>query len=153
MANMFGQSPIHPLQKHMQAVLAAIQLLPSVFVEAQAGQFDEVERIHAQIVDQEHLADNMKRELRLHLTRTLFIPISRQDILEILCMQDQVANKARDISELIVSRKMSFPDALQEGLEDLLSKSIEAVAQTNKAVLEAWRSCGNGLQRWRSGSC
>jgi len=136
MANMFGQSPIHPLQKHMKEVLAAIQLLKPVFIEAQAGNFDKVDVLHQQVVDQEHLADSMKREIRLHLTRTLFMPVSRQDILEILRMQDRIANKSRDISELILSRKMSFPSSMQQGLQELLCKSIEAAEQTNQAIVE-----------------
>src|SRR3990167_6425583 len=102
--NMFGPSPIKPIEQHMhKAYLCAKQLFP--FFEAILKQdWDAAEIIRQKIMGMEKEADRIKRDLRLHLPVGLFLPVSRTDLLELLTTQDRIANKTEDIAGLIISR-------------------------------------------------
>ena len=64
------------------------------------------------------------------------MPVSRRDLLEVLTMQDKIANKAKDIAGLIIGRKMTFPDTVNEKLIDFVKRCIDASKQAQKAINE-----------------
>lgn len=106
MSGLFGSSPIKPLQQHMASVQECVaQLLPYINAVL-AGDWDAAASEQAKISQMEREADKLKRELRLNLPNSLFMPVSRRDLLEVLTMQDKIANKARSIAGLILGRKM-----------------------------------------------
>jgi predicted phosphate transport protein (TIGR00153 family) len=81
-------------------------------------------------------ADKLKRELRMHLPKSLFMPVSRRDLLEVLTMQDNVANRAKDIAGLITGRKMTFPNTVSGQLMDFVNRAIDAAKQAQTAINE-----------------
>ena len=133
---LFGSSPIRPLQQHMASVQECVnQLLP--YIDAVlAKNWEEAAKYQASISGLEREADRLKRELRLRMPNSLFMPVSRRDLLELLTMQDKVANKSKDIAGLILGRKMEFPDDLGPQIRDFVEKSIEASAQAQTAINE-----------------
>lgn len=134
--NMFGPSPIRPIEQHMRKVhLCAKQLYP--FFEAVLKEnWQEAHEIHEKIVALEKEADLIKRDLRLHLPTGLFLPVSRTDLLELLSAQDKIANKAEDIAGLIVSRNMTIPKPLHAAFMPFLHICLEASKQACKAINE-----------------
>ena len=102
--SVFGRSPIRPLQKHMSAVIACVeQFLP--FLEAvKAKDWALAEKRQLEISDLENDADTLKSDLRTHLPKSLFLPVARTDLLELLTMQDRVANRAEDIAGIMLGR-------------------------------------------------
>src|SRR5271163_2307188 len=94
--NLFGRSPIGPLEEHMGKVHACVKQLLPFFEAVLAQQWQEVETIKLQISQLENEADAMKRDLRIHLPKGLFMPVARSDLLELLSVQDRLANKAKD---------------------------------------------------------
>jgi len=135
-SNMFGASPIRPLQKHMESVQTCISQLMPFFDAVLAGDWDEARKQQAEISRLENAADDLKRELRLNMPRSLFMAMSRRDLLEVLTMQDKIANKAKDIAGLITGREMSFPTDFGPLLKDFIARSIDASAQAQKAINE-----------------
>ncbi|KTC83882.1 TIGR00153 family protein [Legionella cincinnatiensis] len=134
--NMFGPSPIRPIEQHMRKVhQCAKQLYP--FFEAVLKQdWTTANKIKEKILDFEKEADLIKRDLRLHLPTGLFLPVSRTDLLELLSAQDLIANKAEDIAILITSRKMSIPESLVPVFMPFLSRCLDASKQACKAINE-----------------
>ena len=134
--NVFGPSPIRPIEQHMhQTYLCAKKLQP--FFDAVLQQdWDTADQIKEQIVMMEREADHTKRDLRLHLPTGLFLPVARTDLLELLSAQDRIANKAEDIASLIVSRHMLIPAALAELLMPFLNRCLDAAKQACKAINE-----------------
>ena len=135
-SNMFGTSPVRPLQKHMESVQACITQLTPFFDAVLAEDWDEARKQQAEIARLENAADDLKRALRLNMPNSLFMPVSRRDLLEVLTMQDKIANKAKDIAGLITGREMSFPDNFGSLLKDFIERSIDASAQAQKAINE-----------------
>ncbi|MDT8449841.1 MAG: TIGR00153 family protein [Wenzhouxiangellaceae bacterium] len=84
----------------------------------------------------EDAADDLKQEFRLNPPKSMFMPVSRSDLLDLISMQDRIANKAKDISGLVIGRKMQLPEPLAESYLDLLRSSLRAVAQAQKSVAE-----------------
>lgn len=134
--NMFGPSPIRPLEQHMHKTYhCAKQLYP--FCQAVLKQnWDTAKEVYSNILTLEKEADLIKRDLRLHLPTGLFLPVSRTDLLELLTSQDRIANKAQDIAGLILSRKMIIPNALVPLFLPFLSRCLDAAKLACKAINE-----------------
>jgi predicted phosphate transport protein (TIGR00153 family) len=84
----------------------------------------------------ENEADDLKKHLRLRLPSSLFMPIDRRDILEVLTMQDMVAGSARDVAGLIIGRNMQIPKSLAKGYKKLIKRCIESCVQAHVAICE-----------------
>ena len=82
----------------------------------------------------ENEADELKKQLRLHLPKGLFMPVARADLLALLASQDKIANKAKDVAGLITGRKMEFPESVQADFTAYLQKCIAAAHQAGKAI-------------------
>lgn len=136
MGGIFGSSPVSPLQAHMSKVYKCAKELIPLFNAVINENWDEVAKIQQQISDLEKEADVLKKELRLNLPKGLFMPVSRQDLLEALLMQDKIANKAKDIAGTIVGRKMVLPEVIQEDYIRFVERCVAACKQARKAINE-----------------
>ncbi len=136
MSGLFGTSPIRPLQQHMTVVYDSVKNLEPLF----AGLIDEDTKKIAvaakKIADGEHKADVMKKELRHHLPKGLFMPVDRRDLLDVLLMQDSIANQAKDIASLIMGRKMTLPKQMHELFIPYGQRCIDAVEQARNIIHE-----------------
>src|SRR5690606_32964663 len=126
LSNLFGRSPIKPLQEHMAlAVKAAAELVP--FFEAVTNHdWPLANSIQQQVVHYEHGADDIKKHLRLHLPKSLFLPVPRTDLLELLTMQDRIPNRAKDIAGIILGRRMTIPDSMKAQMNEFVASSVAA---------------------------
>lgn len=133
---LFGRSPIGPMQQHIaKAYDCAAQLKP--FIEAvTANDWVEAERVQQAICELEREADKLKKDVRVHLPKSLFLPVPRTDLLELLSVQDKVANRAKDIAGLMLGRQMQIPVPLQPAFKAFVQRSIDAAAQALKAMNE-----------------
>ncbi|MEX0729556.1 MAG: TIGR00153 family protein [Aquisalimonadaceae bacterium] len=135
-SGIFGHSPIKPLQEHItKAVECAEQLVP-LFEAVAKADFEAVEAVQQQASKLEDEADTMKKELRMHLPRTLFLPVDRRDLLELLRLQDNIANTAKDVCGLVLGRQMTLPDDLVEPFMGYVQRSVDAARQAKKTVEE-----------------
>ena len=134
--NMFGRSPIRPLQQHMDKVHAAAKALLPFFHDVLAQNWEQAEKTQLEIMDLEHQADDIKRDLRVHLPKSLFLPVSRSDLLELLSTQDDIANRAKDVAGLVLGRKMVIPLEIADTYLALLKRSIDATGLARKAINE-----------------
>ena len=89
------------------------------------GDQEEVNRIKDRIFESEAKADKIKHKLRLHLPKSLFMPVDRRDLLEILHLQDTIANRAQDIAGLLFERKMTIPPFMKEPLIALTTRCVD----------------------------
>ncbi|MCD6056007.1 MAG: hypothetical protein K0R12_969 [Gammaproteobacteria bacterium] len=134
--NVFGRSPIRPLQEHMEKICACTDSLILFFNAVFANDWTQAQTYQLQIATMENEADKIKRELRLHLPNSLFLPVSRSDLLETLTVQDKIADKARHIAGLIIGRKLCIPSAMQPVFLEFLQCNLQAVQQTKVVVNE-----------------
>ncbi|HSS65981.1 MAG TPA: TIGR00153 family protein [Gammaproteobacteria bacterium] len=134
--NLFGRSPVKPLQEHMAKVSECVRALEPFFEAVIAGDENRMHELQESIARLENEADDLKHDLRLHLPRTLFLPVERRDLLEVLTMQDNIANRAKDLAGLVRGRRMDIPDAIGSRFLEFVRRSIDACVQAEKTVNE-----------------
>jgi predicted phosphate transport protein (TIGR00153 family) len=120
----------------MASVQECIVELVPFFKAALKEDWTEAKSQQKVISKLERQADKLKKKLRLQLPNTLFMPVSRRDLLEVLTMQDKIANKSKDIAGLIIGRKMTFPETVNDKLIDFVKRCIDASRQAQKAINE-----------------
>ncbi len=136
MSGLFGRSPITPLQEHMYRVYMGIKHLSPLIEGMIAGDRDQILQAQKEIVDGEHDADVMKRELRTHLPKGLFMPVDRRDVLDVLLRQDIIANQAKDVASLIVGRNMTLPSEMNAPFLEFTNRCIDTVKQALQTINE-----------------
>lgn len=135
-SRLFGKSPVSPLQKHMEKVCACISLLTPFFEAVLAEDWVRVEKLQGDIARLEGEADNIKHDLRKQLPKGMMLAMSRRDLLEVLTMQDKIANRAKDVAGLILGRKMVFPQPVGDLMLRFVTRSVDAALQAQKAINE-----------------
>lgn len=110
-ARLFGKSPFAPLQSHMKKVSLCIERLSDIFNALSKMDMEKIEKLSGDLSRMEHEADLTKNDIRNHLPKSLFLPIDRGHFLEILSVQDSIADKAEDVGILLTLRPLeSFRD-------------------------------------------
>jgi uncharacterized protein len=135
-ARMFGRSPIKPLQEHMQSVVECAQYMLPFFEAVIANDWKQAGKRYEQIVKAENQADTEKKKIRLHLPKSLFMPIPRQDLLNLLSKQDKIANTTKDIAGLIFGREMSVPPAISNALLLYIQTAINTTLAAKSVIDE-----------------
>lgn len=135
-SKIFSRSPFTAMQEHMVIVEQCVRLLTPFFKAVLNEDHTRAKDIYKEIGKLENKADTLKKKLRLHLPKGLFMPVARRDLLELLLVQDQAANQAKDISGIIVGRKMTFPKGFARLLPDYVKRCEEACKQAKKVINE-----------------
>jgi predicted phosphate transport protein (TIGR00153 family) len=133
---LFGQSPFTALLEHMRVVVECAREVQPLIEALVAGDQKLVIELKDRIFEREAEADRIKHELRAHLPKSLFMPVDRRDLLEVLLLQDTIANVAQDIAGLLIERKMSIPDFLRDPLIELTARCVETVEHAAKVIEE-----------------
>lgn len=136
LSTLFGRSPIRPIQEHMQVANDAAQLLPEFIEAAQKGDWDSANDLFKRISKAEQEADKLKRSVRRHLPNSLFLPVPRTDLLELVTIQDHVANTSKDVAGLMLGRQMQFPGKLEKALLEFVRACTATCAQALVAIRE-----------------
>ncbi|MFC2992326.1 MULTISPECIES: TIGR00153 family protein [Halomonas] len=144
---MFGRSPFQPLLTHIVKANECADLLLPFFEASLAEEWEEAARIRESITRLEHEADELKTELRLNLPNTLFLPVSRTDLLDLISVQDKMANKVRDITGIMLGRKMRMPEPLADPMRDYIRTAVACVAQSREAMEELETLLESGFGR------
>jgi predicted phosphate transport protein (TIGR00153 family) len=120
------------MQEHIGVATQCAAQVPELFEALAAGDQDRVVSIKERIYELEQQADDIKNELRAHLPKSLLLPVDRRDLLEVLDMQDSIADTAQDIAGLLFERPMEVPENLKDPLLALTRRCVDAC---NQAVL------------------
>lgn len=122
---LFGRSPFAPLQSHMENVARCVHKLPALCEALEKHDYFLVEQIAAEISEHEHAADLIKNNIRNHLPKSLFLAIDRNNLLDILSIQDQIADKVEDVAVLMTLKPLTILPNFKEEFKDFLDKNIE----------------------------
>jgi hypothetical protein len=135
-AALFAGSPFKPMQQHMTVVNDCVAQVPSLFDALIAGDEESLKRVSGEIFAKESEADGIKNQVRLHLPKSLFMPVDRRDLLEVLEVQDSIADTAQDIAGLLLQREMTVPEDMQADLRALIGRCVDACKQSNAIIGE-----------------
>ena len=125
LAKLFAKSPFAPLQKHMQDVNECVKKVKEIFEALEENDSKSVARISGEISKLEAIADTTKNELRNHLPGGLFMPVSKAALLEILSLQDDIADDCEDIGILLTLKDLTLKDIFKDDFKSFLNKNFE----------------------------
>lgn len=126
LARLFGRSPFAPLRTHMSKVSICVHEIIPLFEALAAGDYALVEKIAEKISKLEHDADVTKNDIRNHMPTGLFMPIARPSLLEILALQDNLADHAEDAAILLTYRPLVIEPSFEKEFKAFLVKNVEA---------------------------
>ena len=135
-SKIFGSSPVDPMQEHMETCYKSARELLDFFRHIVSGEKDKVDASRATIVQLEQEADDLKKQIRSQLPKSLFMPVPREDLLNLLLAQDQIANISRDISGIVVGRNMRIPKEIQKDFLAYMSRNVDAAKKARKSIRE-----------------
>jgi len=133
-ASLFGRSPFKPTQEHMRKVNKCVRHVTKLFEALCDDDQEKIKTIKDQIFALESEADDIKNQMRAHLPKSLFMPVDRRDLLEVLDLQDSIADTAQDIASLLVERKMEVMDGMREPLLNLVQRCVDACDLATRVI-------------------
>jgi len=136
LVDVFGRSPVKPIQEHMEKAFGCAMLLPAMIQAAQKSDWTKAADMQKQIARAEQEADKLKNSLRTHVPKRLFMPVSRSDLIQLVTAQDEIANCTKDIAGLILGRKIQFPKKLSKQYLEFLNASLAAAGRALAAIQE-----------------
>lgn len=128
-ARLFGKSPFAPLQTHMARVSLCIDKLAEIM-----SHLPPSDKMVEDLCKLEHEADLTKNDIRNHLPKNLYLPIERGHFLDILSIQDSIADQAEEIGLSLKLR--SLDSALTSDLEMFFKKSYETFLSARQIIGE-----------------
>lgn len=133
---LFGKSPFGPMQEHMRVVEECAEEVVPLLEALRDRDHDRVRAHKEKIFALEEEADDVKNELRSQLPRSLFMPVDRRDLLDLLNAQDSIADTAQDIAGLVVLRGMEIPHFMSAGLLPYAARVVDAVHKCREVINE-----------------
>ena len=131
---MFAESPFSALQKHMDLGKQAAIALQNFLTSASVSDWGKASQYRQEIIDLEHAADDIKNQIRTHLPKSLFLSVSREDLLDLVYTMDGIPNTAKDISGIMIGRQMEIPNQIAEQFSSFAKAAIKAAKQASAAI-------------------
>jgi predicted phosphate transport protein (TIGR00153 family) len=125
-----------PLEKHVEIAYSCVRQLNGFFKAVVSDDWDKAAKFRDSIANLEHEADDLKKEIRMRLPQSLFMPVPRQDLLELLLVQDMMANRTKDVSGIVMGRKMQIPKPIAKDFLTFVGRNVDAAKQARKSVRE-----------------
>jgi uncharacterized protein len=133
---LFGTSPFAALVAHTKKVHECTMLVRPLLEACISEDYEEIHRLQDQVTRLEYEADQIKHEIREHLPRRYFIPVSREDLEGFLHCQDDIADFAQDFAVVLLIRNTKIHPELQPEFRELLEQVLKVVNSLEAAAEE-----------------
>ena len=130
--DLFAKSPFGPLQDHLAKIMDCVRLIPDLFRAIEKDDEEQIRIITENVEKAEFEADQIKNQIRSDLPSTIFTPVDRADLLDILRFQDRISDVAEDVAVLYRMRKLPFPESIRELFWKFLDQVMVTVEQYAK---------------------
>ncbi len=132
--NLISKNPFAFLKDHMQKTEDCVQKTKCIFEALFAGDKERVFQLAKEISQLEHECDRIKQALRVQVAKSIFLPIERRDLLQVLSNMDSIADSAEDVGVLLTMRWMTMPNELQPAFIEFLKRTIDVVEEAAKVI-------------------
>lgn len=130
------KSPMEGLLRHYEKIAEGMQLIEESLecYITTGGSCREFKELTKEIDELEDQADKIKRNIRNHMPRSLFMAVDKVLFLNYTRSQDNILDHAQEAFKWLLMRPVNIPEAFQKGLIDLLSEVIETVTLLKPAL-------------------
>jgi uncharacterized protein len=133
--NLISKNPFAFLKEHMQKTQRCVQKVKSIFDALFAQDKERVFDLAREISLLENDCDRIKQDLRYQVAKSIFLPIERRDLLQVLSNMDSIADSAEDVGALLTKRWMELPESLRPSFDHFLMATIDVVEESAKVIL------------------
>ena len=130
--DLFAKSPFGPLQDHLAKIMDCVRLIPDLFRAIEKDDEEQIRIITEKVEKAEFEADQIKNQIRSDLPSTIFTPVDRTDLLDILRFQDRISDVAEDVAVIYRMKKLPFPESIRELFWKFLDQVMVTVEQYAK---------------------
>jgi predicted phosphate transport protein (TIGR00153 family) len=120
-------SPYAMLMAHFDRVLEAVDKLKEMMELYLDGEFTKASELSIEVSKLEHEADEVKQHMRHSLPRMIFMPVSRQDMLDLLTSNERIADTAQDVAQILDLRQTKVPETLHPVIKNYLGNVVDSV--------------------------
>ena len=131
---LFGKTPFKPMRKHMDLAVECARLIPDALEAFLGDDRDKLKDIRDSIFELEENADALLEEIQSRLPKSMFMPVDRGDLLDVLEMQEAIADRAQDIIGLLLELPPTVPEGMRKPMAKLTKRVVEAVEDAGKLV-------------------
>ncbi|CCH48875.1 TIGR00153 family protein [Pseudodesulfovibrio piezophilus] len=150
-----SRSPMDGLTEHYDKIAECIETIDeSLECYVSGGVCREFEELTRTIDQIENHADKIKRNIRNHLPKGLFMPVEKSLFLSYTKSQDNVLDAAQDALHWLAMRKVEFPEQIQKDviyLLDAVSRTTVLLGPALKATIALLH--GESLDREGTKTC
>ncbi len=132
--NLISKNPFASLKEHMEKTQLCVLKTKDIFAALFEGDKEKVILLAKEISVLEHDCDRIKQDLRMRVAKSIFLPIERRDLLQVLSNMDSIADSAEDVGVLLTMRWMEMPPSLRPHFETFLNRTIEVVSESAKVI-------------------
>lgn len=136
LGKLLGASPIRPIQQHMQLAQDSVQELCELLSACADGDWKRASSIYALIESTSAKTQRLRRDIRSQLPRSLWLAMPRGDILQLLDIQQRIADGVHTIAGPLTLRRMEFPGPIHNSLDKLCSELAASAGQALNAIRE-----------------
>ena len=134
LSEVLSSSPLAVMERHAETCLDCVRKLMPYYEAVQARDWNKAEQLHVESARLEGIAGEIKMDVRKNLPRGLWMSVSRADLLELVRVQDKMANETKDIAGLSLGRNLAFPQNLEKSLFKFIETVIDASAKAVEVV-------------------
>jgi len=131
---LFAKNPFRSLKEHMKKTSLCVDMTGQIFEALFRSDKERVLALAKDISRIEHECDLLKKEIRGHLSQSVFLPVDKRDILHVLANMDSIADYAEDVGVLLTLRWMELSPELQPLFLELLSRSQKVVEESAHVI-------------------
>lgn len=133
---LFGKAPSEPLKEHVTLVFEAVFRVPKLIDALDNEDKETLLLLKEEIYRYEEQAEKIKSVVRSNLLSSLSLSIDKSVLLELVMLQDALANKAKDSAFLCTVRPFALSPSLRDPLHQVVEKNIEACTLVRALLLE-----------------
>lgn len=132
---LFTRAPFDYLELHMEKVTACLVKLQEIFTHFEAGQGEKIKPLADKVSEFEHEADLIKNDIRSSLPKSFLFPIDKGNFLEILTLQDNIADSAEDVAGYLTIKELKIFDEIKEDFQKFVEKIFETSFDVKNIML------------------
>ena len=133
-SDIIKKSPFGPIKAHMEVSKNSTEELINFLESAVNSDWNKATESRKVISQLENEADVLKAETRSMLTKSLFLAVPREDILDLIRLADDIPNTVKDISGLMIGRQMEIPAEIATSFMLFAKESASITNAAGEAV-------------------
>ncbi|MHC1605048.1 MAG: TIGR00153 family protein [Candidatus Methanofastidiosia archaeon] len=128
------EDPFVNLIKHANTINSCSNSLRKAVQCYFDGDFKNFEKYKKDVILQESNADNIKRNIRNHLPRNIYMPVDKRIFLLLLTQQDKILDYAEDVVQWLSMREKKYDKEIAGDFNKLMDKVSESISFFEKAI-------------------